>query len=78
MIDIKINMTPFGVKEFSKLLGAIHISNDGTGTLTKGNYKYKLVHKGRVYRRGEIKEFPRQKKNVMWLLKMVLEDALNE
>lgn len=78
MIDIKINMMPFGQQEYLRLLGAIHISNDGTGTLTKGNYKYKIVHKGRVYRTGEIKGFPRRQKNVIWLLKRVLEDALNE
>lgn len=73
MIDIKINMTPFGQ------IAAIHIASDYTsGTLTKGNYKYKIIHKGRVYRKGNIKGFPRRKKNVIWLLKQVLEDALNE
>jgi len=78
MIDIKINMIPFGQLEYGRLIGAVHISNDATGTRTKGNYRYKLVHKGRVYREGTIKGFPRQRKNVMWLLKMVLADALNE
>lgn len=78
MIDIKINIIPFGQTELTRLVGAVHIANDGTGTRTKGNYRYKIVHKGRVYREGTIKGFPRKQKNSVWLLKMVLEDALNE
>lgn len=76
MIDIKIRVIPFGQEKYSRLIGAIHIANDATGTRTKGNYRYKIVHKGRVYREGTVKGFPRRQKNSIWLLKMILEDAL--
>lgn len=75
MIRIKIEMVPHGVEADTYTIAEGRIINDGTGTLTRGNYTYSLSHKGRVYRSGGVKNFPRKTHNVWKLLIRVLWEA---
>lgn len=74
MINIQINLVPGGVVRKMRPIGTINIVNDGTGTGTMGNYRYLVEHKGKTFAEGEIKNFPRKKKNVIYLLGYVLSD----
>lgn len=52
-------------------LGAVTISNDGTGTSSRGNYDVKMYSRGkkpRVIRRARIEHWPRNAKTAMDLV----------
>lgn len=66
------------------LLGQAVISNDGTGTLDRGNYDVRVGRKGQedlgtVYaepqRRGRVENFARNSKNIWYLLRQALQSA---
>jgi hypothetical protein len=58
-------------------LAEADIWNDVTGTMTSGNYGYRLSGKqGRVMREGRIEGFPRKRLLAADLLYRVLEDAI--
>lgn len=78
MIRVTVEVLPHGREADKYTLGEANIINDGTGTSTRGNYKYLLTHKGRKYRSGEIKRFPRLSKNVWVLLLRCLMDTFEE
>ena len=79
MIVIKIEMWPFGEEENKYSLGTAHISNDASGTRTVGHYGFKLFDKrGRKFKEGKIKNFPRRRLLVWDLLLRVLRDAFGE
>lgn len=55
------------------------ITNDGTGTLTAGNYRVMLRRKdGRPWRDGVVLGFPRKRQGAWHLLALALADALAE
>lgn len=73
MIVITVEMWPGGKKQGRYLLGTAIVSNIGGGTKARGDYQYGLALKtARVWRDGEIKNFPRSKRNVWYLLKEIL------
>lgn len=74
MIQIIIDLHPFGDETKAQRLGAIIIANDNSGTDKIGNYEYGIARKGKKPKAGKIKGFPRQKKDVIDLLKLVLDD----
>ena len=73
MIRIMVELCPFGEEIGKKPLGEGIIYNDLTGTKSSGNYKFALRDKNkRVWKSGTVKDFPRLKKNVWYLLMEVL------
>jgi hypothetical protein len=58
-----------------KVLHTIKIANDATGSATAGNDQYEIWSGSQRVRSGEIKGFPRQRKNGAQLLQLVLNDA---
>lgn len=81
MIKITIEVIPpvFSGKKV-KTIGRGIIINDGTGTHRRGNYKFGLgkIQNNYRWKTGEIKNFPRLSKNVWYLLKEVLDEALDK
>lgn len=80
MIRITIELIPFGIYP-AKHLGSIDIINTGSGTKTKGNYKYRLSRKGSPlssWKTGEIEGFPRLQKSAYDLLYRVLKAAVGD
>jgi hypothetical protein len=43
MIDIKVNLVPFGIEEHKREIAGIIIANDGTGSYYKGNYNVRFA-----------------------------------
>ena len=74
MIRIDIDLFPGGFEDDRENLGYIKIWNDGTGSKTKGNYRYKAMKNGRQKAEGSIKGFPRKQRDVFRLLECVIED----
>lgn len=71
MLKIPIYLRKFGIGEPEELASII-IWNDATGTKSVGNYKYKITHKNKEIGSGEVKSFPRLRKNSVELLYLVL------
>lgn len=79
MIYVKVELWPLGDKEKAKPLGELLIANDGTGTLTRGNYRAVIKNSvGRLTRRGEVKDFPRKRLNVFDLMYRMLKVMVGE
>jgi hypothetical protein len=80
VIKITVELFPFGLESSGKILSIMKIWNDGTGTKTKGNYRYRMSKTGRyelLWKEGEVKNFPRKRLNVWYLLLRVLSNALD-
>lgn len=82
MIRVTIELIPRGIVAHKSTLHVGEIWNDGSGTITTGNYGYRLLKKGRLkdqdYRRGRIEGFPRTRLGAWSLLHRCLQDAFNE
>lgn len=78
MIRITVELLPFGREEGKQVLGVAEIANDGTGTASNGHYRYKLSKRGGrgLWRRGTVRNFPRQKLGAWDLFFRVLYDAV--
>ncbi len=77
MIEVEINLYKFGFRNLKQNLYTVKIANDGTGSKTIGNYKYKVT-KSKRSRVGEIKNFKRKDKSALYLLYLVLKDRFEE
>ena len=56
-------------------LAMVMVHNDGTGTATRGNYKYEVFGKNdRVLKRGRIENWPRKAKSPIALLERILNE----
>ena len=71
-------MLPHGFQKGKKNLGTIRIWNNGTGTLSSGNYGYKVTKGNKVKAEGCITGFPRKRKDVFALLQEVMKDIYKE
>ena len=78
MLQVLINVHPQGDKTQMRLTAGVKIINDGTGTKTKGNYRYMLISKGKKIKQGRITGFPRRSQNALRLLHRVLDNAYRE
>lgn len=80
MIRITVELLPLGDKNRSTVLGEAVIANDGTGTGTKGNYKYRIRGKSRILKggTGNIEGFKRERDNVWELLRLALNQMHEE
>lgn len=71
----------FNIADWSERLSTIYIANDVTGTMSRGNYTYKIYRRGdeknngKPLREGRIEGFPRKSKTANHLLLLVLQDA---
>ena len=80
MINIIVEMWPQGSQILKRRMGHMTISNDGTGSITKGNYDIQ-VYKGEsnlCYRKGRVKNYPRKGKTFWHLLYLALKNILKE
>ena len=65
MVVVKIELWPNGDKEKARTLGAMTISNDGTGDASSGNYDVGVCHGGSyfgkpgLWKRGRVRSFRR-------------------
>lgn len=73
MLEIKIDLIPYGQREWRRTIGTIVISNDGTGDSEMGNYKY-TVENDSLKIQGKLKKYNRSQ-SVFYLLKKVLNKA---
>lgn len=79
MIRVTIELVPYGIEERAERLAEVKIWNDGTGGDTRGNYKATLSKSGSfntLWKKTDIKNFPRLRKNVYHLLYQVLDSIL--
>jgi len=75
MIEVKINLVPFGNYKQERQIGYIKIWNDDTGGIEVGNYGYEISDDyGRLVLSGEYKGFKRGK-GIFLLLKEILDFA---
>jgi hypothetical protein len=80
VIRVTVELVPHGDESRARVLARGTITNDGTGTFQRGNYRFWLSQSGRVNatsREGEVKDFPRRAKNVWHLLSRVLAVAFD-
>lgn len=63
MLRITVELLPFGDATKAKVLGVCHLVNDGSGTLTQGNYYARFSRTGARgwWKTGEVKGFPRKR-----------------
>ena len=69
MINIPINLWPYGDDMREKSLGRIVIVNDGTGTVDRGNYYVRIFDgNNRMIREGRVIDWPRKSRPVFELV----------
>lgn len=78
MIRVTVELVPHGIGT-PVVIGSAKIYNDGTGTLTTGNYKGYLCGKnGRRLRHDmEVTNFKRKRENVWELIRRALDSRLD-
>ena len=63
MLVVRIELWPRGDASSRKTLATGTIANDGTGTITQGNYQVVLKDAiGRSWKTGTVKGFPRKRR----------------
>lgn len=73
MLRITLELLPKGDESKAKVIATGKITNTGTsGNDQLGNYKYELKSKGRLWREGIFKYFPRKRYNIWMLLCFIL------
>jgi len=77
MIEVTMMLYPHGYTAHQRTLATIRIVNDGTGTLTRGNYRWSIMGKNnkRVLKHGVLLNWPRQSKTPVALLQKVINTA---
>jgi hypothetical protein len=75
-------MVPFGLESATRTIGTLKIWNDGSGTLTNGNYQYSLSMQTKIQGAatftGNILKFPRKTQDAFDLLQLVISDIQNQ
>jgi hypothetical protein len=84
MIVVKIELWPFGDESRAREIGRAEIWNDGSGSITTGNYHAKLLKSPKyatskgVWKKGRVENFPRLKLGPYDLLLQILESAIGK
>ena len=69
MLKVTIEKIPYGVYENSEIIYECAIINDGSGTVSKGNYRaYCSASDEDGERRVDVKQFDRQNRDALELL----------
>ena len=79
MIVLKLELWPGGDRSRSKLLGLVTIVNDGSGTVTSGNYLVTIFKRNSVetvWKRFKLYNYPRKSANQWELVRRALQIAL--
>ena len=79
MLKVIVELHPNGRSSCKRTIGVINICNDGTGTLTRGNYIARISKQGQPNKESktvEVKNFPRKSSGIWKLIKIVLEKTL--
>jgi hypothetical protein len=71
MLEIKVNIVPFGIVEAKRELFDIQIWNKGDGSNEIGNYGYKITDNRTLEIKGDFDNFKR-KRGSLSLLKEIL------
>jgi hypothetical protein len=71
-----MELFPRGGTKGRRVLGTVIIVNDGTGTIKRGNYVWRIASSnGRTLRSGTLTNYPREAYHPTVLLKRVLDKA---
>jgi len=77
MLEVKIDLVPYGVRDWTKQIGYVKIWNDATGNHDVGNYGFEVRDEDNtVIRTGEYKGHKRED-SVFHLLKDILNQEIN-
>jgi hypothetical protein len=79
MIRIIIELVPHGIESQKETLCIGKIWNDTTGDANTGNYGFQFFRAHRsntIWKTGEIKDFPRKKLSVWYLLHRCLKESI--
>lgn len=77
MLEVKIDLVPFGDRTRTKQIGYVKIWNDGTGDRSVGNYKYRVHDEEDAFvMEGEYRGFKRLEKTVFHLMRDILNKTL--
>lgn len=78
MLEVKIDLVPWGDRTLTKQIGYAKIWNDATGTVETGNYGFEVRDEGGdIVTRGEYKGHKRTD-SVFHLLRDILNQELND
>jgi len=78
MLEVKIDLVPFGDREYTKQIGYAKIWNDASGDVTVGNYGYRVEDdRGQLVAEGKYKGHKRED-SVFHLLKAILNQELTD
>ncbi len=80
MIVVRVELWPGGWPDKARELMRLHITNAGTGSDKRGNYRVKLFRKGSqsVLRTGSVEDFPRRSYHIGRLLYRALASCFPE
>jgi hypothetical protein len=84
MLVIRIEEWPYGDESRKKDLGVAHIANDVSGTLSSGNYWFKLFKSPEyakspgIWKKGNVYNFPRKRLGPWDLLYRVLKEGVGD
>ena len=74
MIVVKLEIWPYGDESLARTIGQMRIHNDGTGSLSRGNYEYQLLgKKGKLMSRGSVRHYARNAQHPWNLILKVLD-----
>lgn len=82
MIKITVELVSAIHPSRNRLLGIAEIANDGTGSMTSGNYRVRLSKAGEksneTWRHGSVKGFPRKRMGGWDLLFLALRSCVGD
>jgi hypothetical protein len=80
MINIELEMFPYGFKENKYNIGKIKITNDASGTKTIGHYDVVFYQKGgqKIWRQTRVENFPRLRLGIYDILFRALKNVCEE
>jgi len=78
MLRVTVELIPYGLEQFKQHIGTAEIWNDGTGSKTTGNYKFRLSENGNenTWKLGSVSGFKRVQDSVWDLLCLCLRSTL--
>jgi len=75
VLRITVEKVPYGVEEGSTVIHVGTITNDGSGTVTRGNYRAKFGNRANALQRETmVKGFPRKVGSAWYLLYLSLKE----